>query len=194
MNYPVRVVVPPSGLVVSLAEAKAHLRVEHDVDDALITALCTGVMQYLDGPTGILGRALLTQTLGMRMDSLPSSFDIPYPPAQEIVSITYRDLALATQTVSSSLYELRIEHFSARVSLVGQAVWPDAAGILDSIDVRWTAGYGNAAAVPEQIKIAMKLIIGHLYEQREEVSAEAMQRIPFGARALLDPLRPWNYA
>ena len=49
-------------------------------------------------------------------------------------------------------------------------------------------GIGNhfIGVVPQRSKQAMKLIIGHLYEHREEVSEVKLERVPMAARALLD--------
>ena len=61
-SLPPALVTPPSGAVVTLAAAKAHLRVDHDLDDSAIGALIAAAEAHLDGYGGILGRCLLTQT------------------------------------------------------------------------------------------------------------------------------------
>ena len=55
-------VIPPVDAVVSLTEAKAHLRVSHDDEDAEIAAMVDAATAYLDGLDGVLGRALGQQT------------------------------------------------------------------------------------------------------------------------------------
>lgn len=55
-------IVAPSGPVVTLAEAKAHLRVDHDDDDGHITGCVLAAEGHLDGPFGTLGRCLVDQT------------------------------------------------------------------------------------------------------------------------------------
>lgn len=54
--------VPPGDAVVTLSEAKDHLRVLHDDEDALIASLIETATAYLDGLDGVLGRALGPQT------------------------------------------------------------------------------------------------------------------------------------
>lgn len=58
----VELVAGPSLPVVSLDEAKAHLRVSHDDEDDLIRGLIAAATAYLDGLDGVLGRALSPQT------------------------------------------------------------------------------------------------------------------------------------
>lgn len=53
---------PPVGPVVPLPDLKAHLRVDHDDEDALITSLEMAAVAYLDGWGGILGRAIKAQS------------------------------------------------------------------------------------------------------------------------------------
>ncbi len=73
----VELVTPPSDAVVSLSEAKEHLRISHDDEDGLIAGLIDAATVYLDGLDGVLGRALGPQTWlavfteGSRTDCLP---------------------------------------------------------------------------------------------------------------------------
>lgn len=59
---------PPTASAVSLAEAKAHLRVDGDDEDLLIQTYIDAATAYLDGMDGILGRALCPQTWRFEMD------------------------------------------------------------------------------------------------------------------------------
>jgi hypothetical protein len=54
--------------------------------------------------------------------------------------------------------------------------------------VRFVAGYGTASVVPELAKAAIKLIVGHLYESREEASEANLKEIPRGAQRCIDLL------
>ena len=72
-------------------------------------------------------------------------------------------------------------------------VWVDANGNYP-VEVRFIAGYGTAGtSVPETFRQAMLLLIGHWYENREEVSESLLSKVPTGAEALLwmDRFHPW---
>ena len=74
---------PPAQEPVSLADAKAHLRVDVADDDALITRLITGARSELERG---LGRALITQSYTYLLDAWPSGFavDLPIAPVQSV--------------------------------------------------------------------------------------------------------------
>ncbi|MCW5861278.1 MAG: head-tail connector protein, partial [Caldilineales bacterium] len=42
---------------------------------------------------------------------------------------------------------------------------------LNAIHIRFEAGYGAASAVPTRYKQALKLLVGHWYENREAILA-----------------------
>lgn len=85
----VSVITPPEPII-SLVEAKRHLRVEHDSDDAYIEGLIAVATAWLDAPDGWLGRALGEQTLEARFPVCRESAEreFPYPPFRSLVSET----------------------------------------------------------------------------------------------------------
>ncbi|APX83811.1 hypothetical protein BV511_03145 [Methylorubrum extorquens] len=82
------VVVTPPQEIVSLDEAKRHLRVEHAGDDAYIESLVAVATGWLDGPDGWLGRALGEQVLEAAFPTHLAQSDRSYsfPPFRALVS------------------------------------------------------------------------------------------------------------
>jgi uncharacterized phiE125 gp8 family phage protein len=67
-------------------------------------------------------------------------------------------------------------------------------GLPNDIIVRFVAGYGDAATVPDEIRWAMLLIIGELYERREDALAGAViNTVPISAEYLLRPYRSVSF-
>jgi len=179
--------VEPLGLI----ETKTHLRVDVTTDDELILGLITAARQMTET---ITRRALITQTWDWIFDAFPGTdrLEIPLPPLRSVTSITYTKQDATTGTVSSSDYVVDINSEPGRVVLKSTATWPgDTLRVANGVTVRFVAGYGGAASdVPEAIRRAMLLMIGHWYENREDtLGVGNIQRIPQGSEYLLWPYR-----
>lgn len=179
-------VTAPATEPVALADAKAHLRVDATTDDTLISALITAARQYAETVTR---RAMVTQTWDLTMDEWPDSdrIIVPLPPLQSVTSITYKDTDGTASTLATTEYIVDTKSEPGRIVLAYGKDWPTTtlypAG---AITVRFTAGYGEATAVPQGIKQAILLLVGHWYEQREAVNVgNIVNPLPFAVDALL---------
>ena len=196
MHRPV-LVTPPEILPVSLAEAKLHLRVDHGDDDALIASLIKAAVDHLDGWTGILGRCLVEQTWRQDFDALAGCLPLSLAPVAEIVSVEYVDENGVTRTLDGSDYALRVD--AGGRAFLNVSARPAAS----SASVTYKAGYptipevpedGDTPAVPAQsmvpdaIKAAILLLIGHWYANREAVAGE-FSVVPMAVEALIAPYR-----
>lgn len=183
----------PAAEPVSTAEAKTHLRVTGSDDDTYIDTLVKSARRHVEQH---LHRALITQTRALRLDEFPSEdcIELPYGPVQSVSSVAYLDADGATQTWSSANYRADIYSVPPRVSLAYGISWPTTRGVSHSVTVTYVCGYGTTgASVPTEIVHAIKLIVGHLYENREENVAFSMEAMPFGVNALLSPYRTWSF-
>ncbi len=184
MTIPYRVV-PPAELPVSLAEAKAHLRVEHDDDDALIARQISAATGMLDGYHGRLHRALVRQTWQVDLPGLPPGgvVRLPLGDAVSVDSIMYRDRAGAVQTLSPADYSGPV--LDGLGPFVRVRNRPDAGAWDDAVMVRFACGYGGPDDVPDLIRQAILLLVGHWYAQRE-TAGEAVAVVPFTVSAIID--------
>jgi len=155
-----RITAPATG-VVTLADARDHLRVTHSQEDAVISGYIGAVSAYLDARDGVLGEALVTQTWRLYMDR-PGEVTIPLGPVQSITAVQYLDAAGATQTFASANYRLSGSDFV----LVDGATWPETALREEAFWIDFVAGYGPASMVPATVRHAALLMIGELYEGR----------------------------
>lgn len=177
-------VTPPAVPILSLAEAKAHLRVDHSDEDALITALVSAAASHLDGYSGVLGRALVQQTWRHDRDGFEDEMRLPVGDVISVASVTYYDAANALQTLPASIYEARADEAGPFIALKADQAWPTTYAREDAVRVTWTAGFGtDATFIPEAIKAAAKLLIGGWYDSR------STGEIPAAVGALLAPFR-----
>lgn len=187
---PLKLITAPAERPVSLAEARLHLRVDHQDEDELIAGLLDAAIAHLEGKDGVLGRALVTQTWELILDHLPDeAIQIPLAPLQSVTSVRYYDTANALQTLAPALYYVDTANEPGWVTRVSAATWPETFDGANSVLVRFVAGYGAASAVPGPIKAAIKLLVGHLYRNREATTAEALTATPMAVDALTAPYR-----
>lgn len=186
------VVITPPDPVVSLDAAKAHLKVQHGADDALIEGLVAAATQHIDGPAGWLGRAIGVQTLEARLDPSDAfaGIQLPYPPAANIISVTYLDLQRQEIVADPASYEL----VGDQVTAIGTAAWQGGLAGAEALRVRFVAGY---ATVPAPIRAAILLMVGDLYAFRESATAAstpAASAVPISVttQMLLQPYRVYR--
>jgi uncharacterized phiE125 gp8 family phage protein len=177
---------------VTLTEAKLHCRVDASTDDTLITSLITAARQMVEE---ITRRVLITQTWDLKLDDWPCApvLEIPLPPLQSVTSVSYKDSAAATKTLASGNYTVATSGIYGRIVLLEGVSWPSVTlYAAESISVRFVAGYGLAVSVPQSIKVAILLLVGHYYENREAVlmpMGGSMVQLPIGVQSLLTPYR-----
>lgn len=175
----------PAEEPLTTAEAKLHLRVDGSDDDALIARLVAAARRSAEHETK---RALVTQTWDWTLDGFPRWFEVPKPPLQSVDEITYLDDAGAEQTLPTSVYRVDAAREPGRITLGYGQTWPSTYPVASAVTVRFVAGYGAAAAVPEDIKAAMLLTIAHWYRNREAVNVgNIVTEMPMGAKMLIGP-------
>lgn len=183
-------ITPPAVEPVDLLEAKLHLRVDGADDDALILSLIRAAREWCEHFTN---RAFITQTWELWLDAWPaeSVITIPLPPLQSVVSLKYLDEDGVEHTISSDDYVVDATSQPGRLALKSTAGWPSTALYpIGGVRLRFTVGYGNSANdVPECVRQAIRLLVGHWYENRENSTTANLRQIPMAAEMLLWPLR-----
>jgi len=155
---------------VTRTEAKAHLRVDHTNDDSYIDGLITSARKRAEQ---FLHRKLLEHTLTGYLDEWPSgdSIILPFGNLQSVSTVKYTDTDGDQSTFDSGDYIEATETEPGQVILAYGESWPSVTLYPSNpIEIIFVAGYGAAASdVPEPIRHAIKLIIGDMYENREDI-------------------------
>jgi uncharacterized phiE125 gp8 family phage protein len=184
--------VPPTAPVVTLDEAKRHLRVFHNDDDADITAMVAAAQAAIEGPTGI-GIALSPQTWRLSLDSFFSQSNwyrqeivIPLGPVTAVASVTYRDANGTDQPVTGLRYDLA--ESPLRIWPARDTAWPLVWCEPGAVKVTFVCGY---ATLPQDLRWAILLMVGGYYENREAftTSLKGLAELPLGVSSILERYR-----
>jgi uncharacterized phiE125 gp8 family phage protein len=183
---------------VSLAEAKAHCRVAISDDDGLIAGYLLAARQIIETE---LRRSLISQTWDYFVDcdwpcekvggQWHRRITLPLPPLLSVTSISYVDSSGGTQTLAADQYRVSTKRHEGVIEPAYGVTWPPVRDQVDAITVRFVCGYGpNPSDVPEPIRQAILLLVGHWYENREAVNVgNIVTPLPFAVDALLFPFR-----
>ncbi len=150
------VTAPPAAEPVSLAEAKAHLRVTHDAEDDLITALVTAARERAEEATGVcFAPTGLSQTGPAPADT---AVRLLRRPLLGVDGVFVADGAGGWTPVDTSTYRVEPGRSPPRVRLLLAA----------TADVRidYRAGYADPAAAPAGLRQAVLQIVADGYERR----------------------------
>jgi uncharacterized phiE125 gp8 family phage protein len=167
---------------ITIEEAKEQCYIPTTDSDvttfSILDSLIKATREYAESKTW---RTLVDKTLEYRCDIFPygetsehttgklnrNIIEIPNPPLREVVSIKYI-LNGSEQTLDPSNYVVDTRSTPGRIEPV--QFWPNTDDVIDAVRIRYTAGYGDdneISSVPESLKIAMKMHIKALYDNRD---------------------------
>lgn len=189
---------------VTLAEAKAHLRVDGTAEDALIQSLIVTSRLHVEAA---LGLALVTQSWTWLVDRWPRPamrrgqvtgpqpasdlrLNLPLRPVQAIAHVKLWREDGTSESLDLSRFYLDGMATPARLVWLGGAL-PSPGRLANGIEIAFTAGFGAAAAaVPATIRHALLLLVAHWYEHREPVEiGSGLVAVPPMVSELLQPYR-----
>jgi len=174
--------------VISLSEAKAFLRIDSDYDDdnTYITSLINVATQVVEEFTR---RRLMTQTYNLFYDEFPPYIDLQVGDVASVTHIKYYDADNTLQTLATDQYDVDTKVRPGRIYESEDGDFPNTYERPNAVEVEFIVG-GAASDVPEPIKMAMYLIIGRYYENRQDVvTGTIASELPLMVDHLLTPYR-----
>jgi uncharacterized phiE125 gp8 family phage protein len=184
-----KLITPPATDPISLTTMKQHLREVSTDWNIIIQAYMDAAVSYLDGPTGILGQALITQQWELYYDAFPcDGMQIPLGPLQSVQSVQYIDASGDYVTWPNTNY--KVDTVSNPGWVVPINDWPTAQDTVNAVKVAFTCGFGGATSIPSAILVAIMQMVAHWFENRETVSVgNIANEMPLTSMALIAPFR-----
>ena len=195
------IVTKPTTEPLTLEDIEEHLRLSETStgsEDDLLLVFLTVARRYCELEQGY---AYLEQTWNLVLDDFPRAavIKIPRPPLMSVTHVKSYGIGGTAATMTAGRYYVDTDSKPGRVHLGYGESWPST--ILrpaNGVEVQFVAGFGSAqSAVPTEVKQAIKLIIGHMYEHREgsdvkQMSPEWIKKSFMGVDAILGLDRIWQ--
>ncbi|MCP4100757.1 MAG: hypothetical protein GY750_04930, partial [Lentisphaerae bacterium] len=157
MSY--KIITAPAVEPLLLATVKTRLSISDTLDDPDINALIQAAREQAEE---YMGRSIITQTLEIAFNCFPDDIELVRGPVQSITSVKYIDGDDTEQTVTATNY--MIDDYGPKdwLRLDYGKSWPASRGHTNDVKIRYVTGWGDAGTdVPEDIRTAMLLLIGH---------------------------------
>ncbi|MBA3853337.1 MAG: hypothetical protein C0503_02920 [Gemmatimonas sp.] len=153
---------------------------------AFIAAARDHVEQYT-------GRRLITQVWREDFDRFPCDrpLELLLAPVASVDQVQYVGEDGVLTTLDPAEYVVESTGLLARIRPAYGLVWPSTRDIWAAVQVTYTVGYGDTPAeVPASIRAAIKLLLGHLYANREAViTGTIASALPLAVESLLATYR-----
>jgi len=179
---------------ITLDEAKAWLRVTiADADDILshleddvIARLISAARTSCETRTH---RPIVAHVCDVFFDRLPPGgwITLPFAPVTAVTSVTITDVTGVPTVVDPTTYLVDLASEPPRLGLPTFGLWqPVAMRAFQAVAIRLTLGYTHP---PEDLLQAMRLLLGHYYENRVAVQPGVRNDavMPLGVAELLAP-------
>lgn len=178
---------PPAIEPVTLVDAKRFLRVDHDDDDAVISALISAARAHIEAQTR---RAMITQTWRIVHDAWASDGRMKAGPAptQSVSAARVFDIDGTPTSFDPGVFVVDGE----RATIAAPAFALPAPGrLFAGIEVDIVAGFGDDAEdVPDQLRQAIRHLCAHWYDNRGLVAiGGSLNVVPASVTAMINAYR-----
>ncbi len=161
-----------SSSVVSLTDARDHLRVIGNDEDKLIRDKIRAAISFVENASG---HVLTPCTYRMNVDKFTDLIEIDRKPISEITSITYTDSSGNEQTLAAADYSIDKSSQPARLVAAPGKSFPLTNEMPGNVVINFTAGYASTE-IPPALREAVLLVLAHLYDNRGDEGHRAISR------------------
>lgn len=154
---------------ITLAEAKAFVRVDDTIEDDFLTTLIAAARLHVEGTTG---RALISQTWRVGLDDWPESREVTLPvgPLVSLTSINVYDDAGTPTALALAQFQPETDVAPAKIFLPATISGMPVMRERRAIEIDYVAGYGtDLEDVPTDLRQAVLTLIGYWFEHRDAV-------------------------
>ena len=172
---------PATLTAIDKALVKASKRITHASEDDLIDFCIKSADDFIEKGTN---RALMEQTLLLRLGRVLSMIELPRPPLLELLSIKYTPEGGGEVTIDVA------DVIVATKNMLGLIFIPDLEEASGTMEIEFKAGATDPSHVPQSLRQAALLLTGHWLSNREATVEDSRlmkvdKKIQFGVDQLI---------
>ena len=149
-----KLITPPTGLAVSMIEARTAARADVDETDTspLDGEIQRAIRTYTTEAEGETNRAIMEQAWRLTMDRFSGAIELRRPPLLQVVHVKYYDTGNVQRTLDPQDYQIDGESEPGYIVPAPGKAWPATASRINAVEVRIRCGYGpDHTSVPDSI-------------------------------------------
>lgn len=198
--------VAATSLPVTLEEAKAHLRVDHSSEDAVVERALRAAVAYVEQHTSLV---LAPTTLQLRLNEWSwdclsrNEIHLPRAPVRDVTAVTYLDENDDEQTVDVADYSWERTPEGATILFDDGWSAPNLhARRKGAVRITFDAGFDDPAGsgsgddpaleMPPTLPIAVLMLTGWWYERREAAGPDQTHPTIMAVEAILAQVRVYR--
>jgi hypothetical protein len=204
-----KLITPPTAEPVTADEMRSWLRDVPDSDESLME-LIAAAREFIERETGL---AIMEQGRLYVIDQWPvdhasigdwdgvregafgmaqaRAVELPRAPLASVESIMLVAADGSESAFAPASYYVDLHSEPGRVILNNGASPPIPGRPSGGIKIAYTAGQNDAALISPTLKIGIKQLAAHFYENREAVGEISLERAPLGIRSIIRQFRIW---
>jgi uncharacterized phiE125 gp8 family phage protein len=178
-------ITPPTAWPVTLAEAKEQVEYLQDDRDAYLETLIRAATAYVEKS---LTLSITNKRYQVTLDRFTDTIHLPRGPVTAVESVIYVDELGDSTVIDPANYTVDLTSREQWIVRNTDYAWPATFDGINALSITYTVGMEN---VPEDLRHAILLLIGHWFNNRETVAVGnvAVQEVPFAVDALLQNYR-----
>lgn len=172
---------------VTVPEMRAWLRLDDAAEDALVAGLIMAARLAVETAAR---RILIESRWRAVLDAWPAGrvVRLPLSPVIAVDTVEVRDPAGAAHALTAGAYRIAVASDPARLIIDTSA--PEPGITPGGIAIEFRAGFGGtAAAVPEPLRHAVRLLVARWFEHRGDDAEPARAALPDDVLTLVSPYR-----
>lgn len=186
---------PDQTTIVTVAEAKAYTIIDgtgvtalDDATDALVQTIINSAVQNWLNFTGVY--PLITEFTAS-LDSSPGVCEcwLRFPPITSVEKVYGLDADATETELDAADYAVDLTH-----AIVKSYSWPSGDANFNNFNIDYKCGLAaDIASVPDDVKLAIKMMVTHWFEHREAATETTIKEVPQHAMQIMQTYKPARF-